>query len=340
MAYNPQALIRYRVIDRCLRDRRRRWTRAALAAVCGDALREVNGSGVPDPSLRTIAGDLDRMRYDEQLGYHAPIEWDASAGTYRYSDPEYSISRLPLRRNDLHELERALAVLRQFQGFDRVAGIDDIVARLAHALQVSRPATRPIVQLDYNDRLAGLHWLADLYQAVEQEQVLLLTYHSFREPAPVRRLLSPYLLKEYNSRWFLIGYEHRERQLYTLALDRIRAVEPYLLADFYRDPSFDPQRRYRAAVGVTVPENGRVETVVIAATPLRAKYLRTKPLHSSQEEQPPGPDGRIRFRYRVLLNYELQSQLLAFADEVEVEHPETLRTTIRERVKRMRARYG
>lgn len=93
MPANKNALIRYRTIDRCLRNRYRRWTLGDLVEACSDALYELEGirRGV---SERTVQSDIQMMRSDK-LGYNAPIEvYDSKY--YRYADEDYSISESPL----------------------------------------------------------------------------------------------------------------------------------------------------------------------------------------------------------------------------------------------------
>ena len=97
MPANKNALIRYKTIDRCLRNRFRLWTIDDLTEACSDALYEMEGitKGV---SVRTVQGDLQIMRSDK-LGYNAPIEvFDKIY--YRYADPNYSINEMPLTEDD------------------------------------------------------------------------------------------------------------------------------------------------------------------------------------------------------------------------------------------------
>ena len=97
MPANKNALIRYKTIDRCLRNRFRLWTIDDLTEACSEALYEMEGitKGV---SVRTVQGDLQIMRSDK-LGYNAPIEvFDKIY--YRYADPNYSINEMPLTEED------------------------------------------------------------------------------------------------------------------------------------------------------------------------------------------------------------------------------------------------
>jgi len=71
MPVTRNALIRYRTIDNCLRNRARKWTLEDLIEACSEALYEYEGidKGV---SRRSIQMDIQFMRSDK-LGYNAPI---------------------------------------------------------------------------------------------------------------------------------------------------------------------------------------------------------------------------------------------------------------------------
>lgn len=108
MPANKNALIRYKTIDRCLRNRFRLWTIDDLTEACSDALCEMVGitKGV---SVRTVQGDLRIMRSDK-LGYNAPIEvFDKIY--YRYAGPNYSINEMPLTEDDCRLLKQAVEIL-------------------------------------------------------------------------------------------------------------------------------------------------------------------------------------------------------------------------------------
>jgi hypothetical protein len=124
MPANKNALIRYKTIDSCLRNRYRRYTLDDLVEACSDALYEMEGisKGV---SLRTVQGDIQIMRSDK-LGYNAPIEvYDHKY--YRYEDPDYSITNMPLTQNDYEVMTEAVDMLRQLGDFEQFAEISDAI---------------------------------------------------------------------------------------------------------------------------------------------------------------------------------------------------------------------
>ena len=114
MPVNKNALLRYKIIDRSLRNRYRRWTIEDLVDAVSDALYDMEGiqKGV---SLRTVQADIQMMRSDK-LGYNAPIEvYDQKF--YRYADPNYSIIELPLTKEDVRLIDKAVDLLAEAEGF-------------------------------------------------------------------------------------------------------------------------------------------------------------------------------------------------------------------------------
>lgn len=117
MPANKNALIRYKTIDRCLRNRYRIWTLDDLVDACSDALYDMEGitKGV---CTRTVQMDIQIMRSDK-LGYNAPIEvYDRVY--YRYADPDYSITEMPLSADDCKLINEAISLLSNTKNSDTV----------------------------------------------------------------------------------------------------------------------------------------------------------------------------------------------------------------------------
>ena len=62
MAYNKNALIRYKTIDKCLQNRYRKWTLEDLIEACSDALYEHEGK-MTNVSKRTIQLDIQSITF-------------------------------------------------------------------------------------------------------------------------------------------------------------------------------------------------------------------------------------------------------------------------------------
>ena len=131
MPAKKNALIRYRTIDNCLRNRYRRWTLDNLVEACSDALYDMEGitKGV---CARTVQMDIQIMRSDK-LGYNAPIEvYDKIY--YRYADPDYSITEMPLTLDDCKLIKRAITLLDK-QGHDESGETARVLTKVQTRLQ-------------------------------------------------------------------------------------------------------------------------------------------------------------------------------------------------------------
>lgn len=131
MPANKNALIRYKTIDRCLRNRYRRWTLDDLVDACSDALYDMEGiaKGV---STRTVQGDLQIMRSDK-LGYYAPIEvYDNKY--YRYSDPDYSITNTHITTEDYNLIVKAVNTIKEYREDGDIDKLDEVLGRVKDKL--------------------------------------------------------------------------------------------------------------------------------------------------------------------------------------------------------------
>ena len=131
MPANKNALIRYKTIDRCLRNRYRRWTLDDLVDACSDALYDMEGiaKGV---SARTVQGDLQIMRSDK-LGYYAPIEvYDNKY--YRYADPDYSIANTPISTEDYNLLANAVKTIEEYRENGDIEKLDEMLVKVKNKL--------------------------------------------------------------------------------------------------------------------------------------------------------------------------------------------------------------
>ena len=113
MPANKYALLRYRIIDKCIRNKYRPYpSKEDLRQACEDALYNSLDERISDS---TIEKDLFAMRNEEGLGYMAPIKYSRELNGYFYTDPEYSINDIPLNEEDIDAIKFAALTLSQFK---------------------------------------------------------------------------------------------------------------------------------------------------------------------------------------------------------------------------------
>ncbi|TRX66388.1 YafY family protein [Carboxylicivirga sp. M1479] len=324
MPANRNALIRYTTIDKCLRNRYRQWTLEDLIDACSDTLYEYEGidKGV---SKRTIQMDIQIMR-SEKLGYNAPIIVQDKK-YYTYEDPDYSITQLPLSEQDLNKLGDAVEILKQFQGFSHFKEMTGLIQKLENKIYTENTQSRPIIHIERNENLKGLEHLNGLYQVVLRRQVIKVEYQSFKAKRSGRIYFNPYLLKEFNNRWFLIGKQKKGNTIMNLALDRIHSFEVLDNFKFKDDPEFNPDNYYKNVIGATVNTGLIPRTIKIFVNNYHKPYILTKPLHWSQYIVEERLDGII-IAIKVVPNFELERLILGYGDSIEVLSPPSLRKQI------------
>ena len=336
MPVNRNALIRYKTIDKCLQNRYRQWTLEDLIEACSEALYEYEGidKGV---SRRTVQGDIQMMRSDK-LGYNAPIIV-VDKKYYKYEDPDYSITNIPITEQDLAQLNEAVTFLKQFKGFSHFRELDGMVQKLEDHVYSRQTNQLPVIDFEKNEHLKGLEYLDVLYQAIIKKQVIELTYRSFKAKRAQKFSFHAYLLKEYNNRWFLLGVRGEKQNIQTLALDRILEVEELPNVRYIENVILTPSEYYKDVIGVTVSEGLRPDTVEIFVHKSNAPYVLTKPMHPSQEQIAEEKEGVV-IRLLVQHNYELEREILGYGESMKVLKPKRLKDRIEKRLGVAISNYG
>lgn len=335
MPANKNALIRYKTIDACLRNRRRKWTLENLIDAVSDALYDYEGidKGI---SRRSIQADIQTMRSDK-LGYNAPIIV-VSKKYYTYEDADYSITNIPLNEQDLGRMNEAVEILKQFKGFSHFNSLNEVVQKLEDHVYSAANQTQSVIDFEKNERLRGLEHLEIVYQSIIQQKAVTISYQSFKASSQSTFEFHVWWLKEFKNRWFAVGVKHDKAEIQNLALDRIEAIDFCQEALYIENGRISPVEYYQDVIGVTVSKEKRPNNVKLFVTQTHAPYIATKPMHHSQEILEEKEDGII-IRIKVQLNLELEREILGYGDGMKVLAPEGLRKRIYQRMKNGITRY-
>ena len=335
MSTNKSALIRYKTIDQCLKNRYRKWSLDDIIEKVSDALYEFEGitTGV---SKRTIQADIQFMRSDK-LGYNAPIVV-VDRKFYTYEDENYSITQSPIKDEDVDKMKEIVSLLKQFNGFQYFDEMTELIAKLENNIYKSAKQTPNYIQFEDNKQLKGIEHLSGLYQAILNKRPLFIEYKSFKSEEVRKDMYHPYLLKEYRNRWFLITRSNKGKMLITLALDRIEAFYELdsKLYKPYEGVDFDTY--YSECIGVTRTEKDRPQKIILKFNPRNAPYVITKPLHASQQIIENTENGLI-IRIDVIPNYELEREILGFGESIEILGPKRLKSIIEKRIFKSNSLY-
>ena len=321
MPKNKDALVRYRIINRCLLD----YKYVGIGQLMEICYRTFDH----EVSRRTLEKDIHDMRYDNELGYYAPIKFDHFYGAYYYEDPEYSIDKLPLDHADLEALSFASAVLEQYGSIGIFSTFSGAVQKIMNTMKIRRQMENNevahYVGLENFPVIGGQELLPVILDAILKRKVLSLDHQRFDAEEIHHHTVHPYYLKEYRSRWYLVGYQSDNRRIQTYGIERIKALTVLGMEKFIETP-FDPQAYYRNAIGVIVSEEPP-EDIVLKFSAKQGMYLITQPIHESQAVVKQTKEN-ITISLHIVPAYEFIAMVLGWGAEVEVLEPSWLRERV------------
>ena len=291
--------------------------------------------GFPEVTQRCIEKDINTLEY---APFSAPIERFIKNGKrcIRYDRRSFSIFKKEISREEHNLLREVLSTIGQFNGLDNFCWLEDF------KIGLDIEERRQIISFANNPYLQNSNLLGTLFDNISNEVVIRLSYHTFNDEIIRSIDFHPYLLKQYNERWFLLGAADTDKKILTFALDRIDNVEP-LPERKYVECTDDIYNRFEDIVGVTLYEDRQVEHIVCWVSDASKGYVNTKPIHESYtsfkgekesqlHEQYPKLDGGLFFSIDCIPNFELIRELCSFGGNLVVLSPESIREEIKNRL--------
>lgn len=341
---NMAAMIRYETIDKCLRNKYATYTWKDLAEACAEALNEIEEKDIP--SERTIRGDIKRMQ-SGILGYQAPIQNfrtdPLKPGYYKYTDPDFSIHKYSITKDQVQSLQECLDLIRHFKEFQFQGHAVSTIQSLIHEiLPGANINDLPIVGFDKVENAQGLELIDEFYQAIRDQLVLKFQFHPFRkEPIQYLEEVHPYYLHQYNNRWFLFAYckrKNKENGIYKFGLERIKKVVYLKENKFIENTSFNPAAYFADIIGVSYPKNEEKKEIILSFTPEKGKYVKSKPIHASQKIIQENIKECI-ISLQLKINYELVREIISFMGDVKVLAPALLIDRVQKELHKTLDRY-
>lgn len=338
MPANKNAVIRYKFLDDLLSDRFHFYSMEELTEKVNERLEDLGYSPVV---TRTLEKDL---VYLQERPFCIPLERNRKGGKsyIKYANRSFSIFTHQLSNEEISLLCEVLNTVGQFSGLPNFDWLDGLRDEMGFKKQ------KQVLSFSSNPLLKNSNILASLYEFVANDCVLNIVYQRFTDLEPESFRLHPYLLKEYNNRWFLVGWKPDKNQIVTLAIDRIIDFES-IPEESFKCYSGDIEDHFKNTIGITVYDDAEPEKIVFWASKIIIPYIESKPFHSSQtligdEEQDMIsnfnlPDGGKLYELRCTLNLELEQALTRHFSDLIVLQPKKLRYSIAEKINLMQKRY-
>jgi len=185
---------------------------------------------------------------------------------------------------------------------------------------------------------SGQEYLSMIIEAMKNNLSLNMTYQSFWSDESYTFDVEPYCVKLFKQRWYMLARSPYYDKLMIYALDRILDLEINVGDKFKMPDTFNSSAFFEECYGVIAGDGTPLENVRLKVSAGQANYLRSLPLHHSQQEVETSDEYSI-FELRIRPAYDFQQEILWNGEDVEVLEPLWLREEIASKIERMWNKY-
>lgn len=313
---SKSAFRRYKVIDSVLRNSMKRFPKMEdFIEACYTKLDFY-------PSVETIQKDMANMRLPYPDGFDAPIRYNRSKMGYEYTDPNYSISGVSLRKEEIDAIREAVDVIR-FIGGSRISdkfnhAVEKLLSTTLERTNADEDSV-PVLQTMVPPISRGFEHFDLFYRACREHIPTSFIHFSYKKRKFNHIILHPFLIKEFENRWYIIGFSEQHKNIRTFGLDRV--AEPILIDKEFNHTNSKVINTYLNDVfGVFPIPGAKHEKIKIHVSQLATHYFQAYPLHISQKIEKES-EGTSFITYEMTASVELARYFLSQGRHVQIIEP-------------------
>lgn len=250
-----------------------------------------------------------------------------------------------ITKDEYDSLKMSFDVIRNFKSIPYANSLHSLIYKIEKWLDIDDNADSEIIITEFNHRYKGYQFFNTIYDAVKAKSVLEIKYEPFElnashatddsflygydvEKNIYTWRVSPWILKEYNNRWQVIGFSSNFKKLQEkstheasdgivqISLDRIINVK--VLSDSkYRVQPQNFRNEFDYVVGF---KRGKKEKVEVWFNKVNLQYVKSKPIHWTQQLIKEDRDGGV-VSFEVVVNHEFKQELRKYLPGVDLLSP-------------------
>ena len=188
---------------------------------------------------------------------------------------------------------------------------------------------------------SGQEYLQPIVDAMKENKVLNITYHSYWKNEENNFDLQPFCVKLFRQRWYLVGrstdtyYYNKGPRVY--ALDRILYLHKKD-ETFEMPKGWDAETYFEGCFGIIADQRVEPQSVKLKVSASQANYIRDLKLHESQQEIERNEEYSI-FSYYLRPTFDFQQEILWNGENMEVLEPIWLRNEVAYKIECMWNKY-
>lgn len=174
----------------------------------------------------------------------------------------------------------------------------------------------------------GTENLYGIVHAIKKRLKVSFLYQKFWDENASARIVSPYAVKEFRNRWYLLAKDDKDQKIKTFALDDRLSDFAIEKSTFIYPANFSAKDYFYYCFGI-INSDQAPEEVILSFDSHKSKYIKTLGIHETQEILLDTPN-ELRVRLKLYITLDFEMELLSFGQHVKVLQPQYLAETIRE----------
>jgi predicted DNA-binding transcriptional regulator YafY len=343
MPPKSDASLRYKIIDKCLTNIYKPYP------TMNDLIYKIERELKTTVSKETLQKDIGNMKKSEaDGGYNAPIKFRKSRNGYYYdfdNFPDFTIQTFGLNDKEIEAIELAAGVLQHFKGIKINDTFNQAIDKLLSAVDIKKTTSDKnltnAIQPEESTYMRGMEYFDTLIDSIKNKKPISFIYYSYDKKSFKAIIIHPYLLKESNKRWYLIGYSEDHKEIRYFGIDRI--YDPLIInKEYIEQNDSDLRDLFANKIGLSSIKKTdlkKPQEVVLWFSKTMANYIKSMPIHISQVINEYKGNGDILVTLNLVPTFELNSLIFSYGKHVELIKPQWLRKEIEKEFEQISIRY-
>ena len=313
-----EARLRERVIDSILRNRNRMFNALEIK-------NEVNRRLGIDISIATVYKDLEHLKNE-----YGAIIVKNSNGKLMYEEEGFSIFKAPLDEEDRLLLDMATTIFRVFSNSPIFGKFEKTINKILTGDAISKIERNKLdcIQPEFHNSVVGIRYIEPILSAILEHNAIEIEYQKEGQE-PEIKVISPYVLKQVDQHWYMIGYDHvKTSQTKNYALDKILSVK-VSKAPYYVDDSFDASQFFKYSYGIYQNHKDKPQKIKLAFKDPYINHVMNYPLSPYQTYSLSKDKKTLTVNLELYESYEIISEILKYGASVKVLAPASLAKKIK-----------
>jgi len=318
------ALLRLKIIDDCLNNTRKRYTKFDLIRAIEDKLNDVGLTNADKDSIEisesTFNKDINLLRN----AYSAPIAINPYPNDrYYYYTSNFNLNGINANSDEKRTFEVGLSLLSLLKNTNYAKSYKSVLEKLISSSN-DYNTDREIVQIESPLGNLGMEWFDMIYDAIIEYNTLKINYTRYNSNNVQKQfIVSPYMLKEYHNRWYMVAKLHDEKTdfINCYGLDRIKSItaskEKF---KFHNHEPFNASAFFEHSMGITRDNEVAPLNLILKFNKINIPYVLSEPWHHSQKIIKQTPES-LTINIKVYPSHELNMKVLSYGAGVEVIKP-------------------